>query len=108
MATCKQCGRDIEQVEGKVAKQYCSAACKQAFHRATRNRQPVTWQPVTVGRQVPDEVGPLDVYSEHRWAFLQSRGHVWEGHRSTRPGPHGSTIIGVTVPGDPAYEGVAA
>jgi len=51
--------------------------------------------------------GPLDVYSEQRWAFLQSRGHVWDAdrQRSTRPGPQ---IIGVVVPGDPAYEGAAA
>ena len=96
---CKQCGKELEQVDGKVAKQYCSAACKQAYHRATRNSQPVTKQPVT---------GPLDVYSEQRWAFLQRRGHEWDDdrQRSLRSGPNGTTIIGVTVPGDPAYDGV--
>ena len=48
-------------------------------------------------------VGPLDVYSESRWSFLQSRGHVWnpERRRSFRP----DGIMGVTVPGDPGYEG---
>ena len=45
---------------------------------------------------------PLDVYSESRWSFLQSRGHIWnpERRRSFRP----DGIMGVTVPGDPGYE----
>ena len=51
------------------------------------------------------EKGPLDVYSESRWAFLRSRGHVWDAGlgRSTRPAG-GGMIIGVTVPGDPGYD----
>ena len=52
--------------------------------------------------------GPLDVYSERRWAFLQRRGHEWDAdrQRSLRSGPNGTTIMGVTVPGDPACDGV--
>ena len=51
--------------------------------------------------------GPLSVYSEARWAFLQSQGHTWDAstQRSYRIGPQGTLIKGVTVPGDPAYVG---
>ena len=51
--------------------------------------------------------GPLSVYSEARWAFLQSQGHTWDDstQRSYRIGPQGTLIKGVTVPGDPAYVG---
>jgi hypothetical protein len=53
--------------------------------------------------------GPLSVYSPSRWAFLQSKGHVWDAdrQRSFRPAP-GGHVMGVTVPGDPAYDGRAA
>ena len=47
-------------------------------------------------------VTPLDVYSESRWEFLQSRGHVWNPERQCSVRPDG--VIGVTVPGDPGYE----
>ena len=47
---------------------------------------------------------PLDVYSESRWSFLQSRGHVWDSER--RRSFRSDGIMGVTVPGDPGY-GVA-
>lgn len=59
------------------------------------------------GMDIGEEpIGPLDIYSEQRWAFLQSRGHKWDAdrQRSTRPAEHGSIVIGVTVPGDPAYQ----
>lgn len=51
--------------------------------------------------EVLDEpTGPLDVYSEQRWAFLQGRGYVWQDSlQRGRKRDH----IGVTVPGDPAY-----
>lgn len=57
-------------------------------------------------------IGPLDVYSERRWAFLQSRGHTWDQdrQRSIRQDtsqPNGY-VVGVVVPGDPAYQGVAS
>jgi hypothetical protein len=53
-------------------------------------------------------IGPLDVYSESRWSYLQSRGHVWDAarQRSFRPAEHGTRVMGVTVPGDPAYDGI--
>ena len=52
--------------------------------------------------------GPLGVYSAQRWSFLQSKGHVWDEarRRGVRSGP-GSEIVGVAVPGDPGYEGIA-
>ena len=70
---------------------------------------PVTPGNLVAGRtlQVYDD-DPLAVYSPERWAFLSSCGHVWQpslGY-STRPGPNGTTIRGVTVPGDPGYQGV--
>ena len=56
----------------------------------------------------PNEpIGPLDVYSEQRWAYLQSKGYVWdESSRrgvSTVSGTLATIVVGVTVPGDPAY-----
>ena len=63
----------------------------------------VTTVTETVTPNVTD-MGPLDVYSEHRWQYLQSRGHKWDSAlcRSVRP----DGVVGVTVPGDPAYDGV--
>jgi hypothetical protein len=51
---------------------------------------------------------PFDVYSEARWSYLQSRDHVWDAdrQRSFRPAEHGTKVMGVTVPGDPAYNGI--
>jgi hypothetical protein len=51
---------------------------------------------------------PLTVYSRARWAFLVSRGHTWDTNlqRSTRAAEHGTIVVGVTVPGDPAYDGI--
>ena len=50
-------------------------------------------------------IGPLDVYSPARWNFLQSRGHKWNQQRQCSVRHDG--IVGVTVPGDPGYKGVA-
>lgn len=84
-----------------------TSAEKQAAYRA-RKGNAVTPVTVTDGVKVLLVTGPLSVYSEHRWAYLQSLGHVWDEsrQRSTRPdGPR--TVVGVTVPGDPAYVGIA-
>ena len=55
-------------------------------------------------------IGPLDVYSAHRWEYLQGRGYEWNAdkQRGTRPrgGYNSCTEVGVTVPGDPAYDGI--
>ena len=71
-----------------------------------RKRNSATHQSATDVAQQASATGPLDVYSEQRWAFLQSRGHVWDANRqrSTRPAEHGSIVVGVAVPGDPGYE----
>lgn len=45
---------------------------------------------------------PYDIYSESRWKFLQSRGYIWDVSRQRAFKPDGT--MGVTVPGDPAYE----
>lgn len=52
-------------------------------------------------------IGPLDIYSPARWSFLQGRGHEWDqdkqrGIRQDARQPNGC-VVGVTVPGDPAY-----
>ncbi|MHC4335720.1 MAG: hypothetical protein ACYSUV_18510 [Planctomycetota bacterium] len=75
-----------------------------------RKRNSATGQSATGVAQQPSATGPLDVYSEQRWAFLQSRGHVWDAdrRRSFRTAGKEGVIMGVTVPGDPAYDGVAA
>ena len=52
-----------------------------------------------------DVLAPLDVYSPARWAYLQSRGHKWDADRQRSFRPAG--VVGVPVPGDPAYQGVA-
>ena len=50
-------------------------------------------------------VGPLDVYSEQRWSFLQSKGYKWDESWGMAVGGSGcGLIMGVTVPGDPAYQ----
>lgn len=46
-------------------------------------------------------IRPLDIYSEQRWKNLQSRGHVWD--QDKQRGVRLDGIIGVPVPGDPAY-----
>ena len=54
------------------------------------------------------ERGPLSVYSPERWARLQAKGYVWDEdiQRGLLAVSNG-TQIGVVVPGDPAYQGVA-
>jgi len=54
---------------------------------------------------------PLDVYSEHRWSFLQSQGFEWDDDRGRayRPARAGEVtgdgeVMGVVVPGDPGYK----
>lgn len=48
------------------------------------------------------DIAPLDVYSEQRWTYLQSQGYVW--YPSLDRGWHKvKKLIGVPVPGDPAY-----
>ena len=96
MAACKQCGKAIESIPGKVARQYCGSACRQAYRRS----QPVTDQPVT-DQPVTE---PLAVYSQRHWDYLQSRGYTWDvgRQRATRI-VRDQVQIGVVVPGDPAY-----
>ncbi len=52
--------------------------------------------------QPPDPVGPLDVYSEQRWAYLQGRGYEWFHDRDLAEHPT-TGVKAVTIPGDPAY-----
>jgi hypothetical protein len=55
---------------------------------------------------MPDS-GPLSVYSPERWVYLQDKGHVWEPsiNRARRMDNSSTSgyILGVPVPGDPAY-----
>ena len=61
-----------------------------------------------VVRQLAPDSGPLSVYSPDRWAFLQEQKHVWcESLRCSRRPVGSGWVYGVTVPGDPAYNGVA-
>ena len=83
-----------------------------------RKRDAVTESSVTVRhenvtiqeRDAPDvssRTGPLSVYSDRRWAYLKAKGYVWveEEQRAYRPGDgRNGLIMGVTVPGDPAYK----
>jgi hypothetical protein len=39
MATCKQCGADIEVVAGHRAKEYCGDACRMAWRRGNPNTE---------------------------------------------------------------------
>ena len=133
---CEYCSQEFESKRADA--RFCSDKCRKAYKRKADKVSEIinadgsmtveqhdemlrgsgeTDQPKTTvdeslggGAVIAYEPGPLDVYSEQRWAFLQSRGHVWDAdrQRSTRSGPHGTQIIGVTVPGDPAYDGVAA
>lgn len=52
--------------------------------------------------------GPLSVYSPERWAYLQIRKYVWSesSQRAYLTDSRGCGVIGVVVPGDPAYQGV--
>ena len=82
-----------------------TAAERMAESRARKRNSatPESATSVTISeRNTPSATGPLDVYSEQRWAYLQSRGHKWDAtrQRSFRPGPAGTHIMGVTVPGD--------
>ncbi len=76
--------------------------------RASRERNIATVKSATdvtkSERNTPSATGPLDVYSESRWKFLQSRGHKWDPDKQRSVRPDG--VIGVTVPGDPGFEGV--
>ncbi len=53
----------------------------------------------------PAEPGPLSVYSPERWARLEKKGYVW--CQSLQLARKDTTAFAVTVPGDPAYQGVA-
>lgn len=55
----------------------------------------------------PAESGPLSVYSDRRWAYLQDKGYVWAEALQHAYSASG-LIRGVTVPGDPGYESEAA
>lgn len=70
-----------------------------------RQRNSATPPSATDVAQQPSATGPLDVYSVARWAYLQDGGHVWVEQRGRSGRPDG--LIGVTVPGDPAYKGIA-
>ena len=57
------------------------------------------------------EIGPLDVYSESRWKFLQEQGYVWDESSSATGNAVrkvGNAMVGfaVPVPGDPGYPGL--
>jgi len=56
------------------------------------------------------ELHPLDVYSPARWAYLQSRGYVWDVDDNVAvlaaSSSVGGQITAVTVPGDPGYRGL--
>lgn len=45
-------------------------------------------------------IGPLDVYSEQRWARLEKLGYKWQGSVGIKY----PDIMAVPVPGDPAYQ----
>lgn len=51
----------------------------------------------------PETDGPLSVYSPHRWAYLQSRGYVWDMDTFAAWDANHQTEA-LPVPGDPAYE----
>ena len=95
---CRTCGGPVQHP--KVVK--CLKCC-------TGSPAPPNTIAEQVDRDIHEPVGPLDIYSEHRWAYLQSRGHTWDAgrQRSTRPAG-ADVIVGVTVPGDPAYKGIAS
>ncbi|KKN77681.1 hypothetical protein LCGC14_0358070 [marine sediment metagenome] len=79
---------------------------KQAAYRARKSNKvtPPIVTSVTEGVLPADSVlDPLDVYSESRWTYLQSRGYVW--FPSLQRGRKSDHTLGVVVPGDPAYEG---
>ncbi len=70
--------------------------------RTTEGVTPTTDQGVTVTPSVtPSLVTPLDIYSEQRWAYLQGRGYVW--NQDAQRGVRADGVVGVAVPGDPAY-----
>ena len=103
---CRQCKREFESKRSTA--KYCSAKCRKlAFQTVSVPVSvPAPFAGVCNGKPTVDLLlGPLDIYSEQRWSFLQSRGHKWDAdrQRSFRPGPNGTEIMGVTVPGDPAY-----
>lgn len=58
---------------------------------------------------VKDMSGPLSVYSPEHWARLQAEGFEWVSHRRIAGKAAGPNMVevGATVPGDPAYQGVA-
>ena len=53
-----------------------------------------------IGHDIGAEpLGPLDVYSAERWAWLQDKGYEWQIDKAVdRAG-----VVAVPVPGDPAY-----
>ena len=88
-ANCRTCGGPVQHP--KIRK--CLKCC-------TGTPAPARAEPVE-----PEESGPLSVYSPSRWAYLESRGHIWDEQlgRSYRQAEYGTMTIGVAVPGDPAY-----
>ncbi len=85
---------------------------KQRDYRARQkvksNAPMVTVTPVTVtvtaesnAPTYADVLAPLDVYSPGRWAYLQGRRYEWNQDKQRGVKSYG--VIGVVVPGDPAY-----
>lgn len=58
---CKQCGNDVEQVQGKRRREYCNDACRMAFKRAQAkaNTEQAISEQITKSEQV-------EVISEQR------------------------------------------
>jgi hypothetical protein len=80
---------------------------RNALRNALRNEN-VT----RVTKNVTECNGPLSVYSPTRWESLQQAGFVWYEEYGRAYRPAGSingqaVIMGATVPGDPAYKGMA-
>lgn len=85
---CLECGKDVPQVKGKRAKQYCNDVCKQV---AYRNRQTVTDDNVT--QTVTSDVIPYEIVEGeqvyHRQAVAYNLDEAWP----TRPIPDGLNDI---------------
>lgn len=61
--------------------------------------------PAPVPTPEPADSGPLSIYSDRRWAYLQYKGYEWFHDRDRAEHPTKGTVA-VTVPGDPGYKGI--
>jgi len=90
MNKCKQCGKEIAQIEGKKLKQYCSDRCRIAFKRANPNKSEQTEiksEQIIPGSEQDRQTGtPKEIAKKiMKWRELTLNGEIDENDQRYQP-----------------------